>query len=53
MKTLAQGWLTKTPEMVRDAIRLNLSLPYADSVCVGVNSVKEVEFAVRVAAELE
>jgi predicted aldo/keto reductase-like oxidoreductase len=53
MKTLAQGGLTKTPEMVRDAIRFNLSLPYAHSVCVGVNTVEEVEFAVRVAAELE
>jgi aryl-alcohol dehydrogenase-like predicted oxidoreductase len=53
MKTLAQGGLTKTPEMVREAIRFNLSLPYAHSVCVGVNSVEEVEFAVRVAAELE
>ncbi len=53
MKTLAQGGLTKTPEMVREAIRFNLSLPYAHSVCVGVNSVEEVEFAVRVAAEFE
>ena len=53
MKTLAQGGLTKTPEMVRDAIRFNLSLPYAHSVCVGVNTVEEVEFAVKVAAEYE
>src|SRR5687768_9309126 len=53
MKTLAQGGLTKTPEMVRDAIRFNLELPYAHSVCVGVNTVEEVEFAVRVAAESE
>ncbi len=53
MKTLAQGGLTKTPEMVRDAIRFNLQLPYAQSVCVGVNSVEEVEFAVAVASELE
>jgi hypothetical protein len=53
MKTLAQGGLTKTPEMVRDAIRFNLQLPYAHSVCVGVNAVSEVEFAVAVAAEIE
>ena len=53
MKTLAQGGLTKTPEMVRDAIRFNLSLPYAHSVCVGVNTVEEVEFAVKVAADFE
>jgi aryl-alcohol dehydrogenase-like predicted oxidoreductase len=53
MKTLAQGGLTKTPEQVRDAIRFNLQLPYAHSVCVGVNSIPEVEFAVAVAAELE
>jgi predicted aldo/keto reductase-like oxidoreductase len=53
MKTLAQGGLTKTPEMVRDAIRFNLELPYAHSVCVGVNSIAEVEFAVAVAAEVE
>ena len=53
MKTLAQGGLTKTPEMVRDAIRFNLGLPYAHSVCVGVNTVEEVEFAVKVAGELE
>ena len=53
MKTLAQGGLAKTPEMVREAIRFNLSLPYAHSVCVGVNSVEEVEFAVKVAAEFE
>ena len=53
MKTLAQGGLTKTPEMVRDAIRFNLELPYAHSVCVGVNTVEEVEFAVKVAAEFE
>ena len=53
MKTLAQGGLTKTPEMVREAIRFNLALPYAHSVCVGVNTVEEVEFAVRVAAEFE
>lgn len=51
MKTLAQGGLTKTPQMVRDAIAYNLSLPYAHSVCVGVNSVEEVEFAVKVASE--
>lgn len=53
MKTLAQGGLTKTPEMVRESIRFNLLLPYSHSVCVGVNTVEEVEFAVRVAAELE
>lgn len=53
MKTLAQGGLTKTPEMVRGAIAYNLSLPYAQSVCVGVNTVEEVEYAVRVAAEAE
>lgn len=53
MKTLAQGGLTKTPEEVREAIRFNLRLPYAHSVCVGVNSVHEVEFAVQVAAEEE
>jgi aryl-alcohol dehydrogenase-like predicted oxidoreductase len=53
MKTLAQGGLTRTPEEVRDAIRFNLGLPYAHSVCVGVNSVYEAEFAVAVAAELE
>jgi aryl-alcohol dehydrogenase-like predicted oxidoreductase len=53
MKTLAQGGLTKTPEQVREAIRFNLSLPYAHSVCVGVNSISEVEFAVAVAAEEE
>ncbi|CAA9232563.1 MAG: Oxidoreductase, aldo/keto reductase family [uncultured Chloroflexi bacterium] len=53
MKTLAQGGLTTTPEQVREAILHNLSLPYAHSVCVGVNSVAEVEFAVRVAAETE
>jgi aryl-alcohol dehydrogenase-like predicted oxidoreductase len=51
MKTLAQGGLTKTPEEVRDAIRFNLRLPYAHSVCVGVNSIYEAEFAVAVAAE--
>ncbi len=39
--------------MVRDAIRFNLSLPYTHSVCVDVNSVEEVEFAVSVVAELE
>jgi uncharacterized protein len=50
MKTLAQGGLTKTPEMVEQAIRFNLRLPYAHSVCVGVNAVSEVEFAVAVAA---
>ncbi|HEV2124707.1 MAG TPA: aldo/keto reductase, partial [Chloroflexota bacterium] len=50
MKTLAQGGLTKTPQMVEEAIRFNLRLPYAHSVCVGVNSVAEVEFAVSVAA---
>ncbi|MBI3973162.1 MAG: aldo/keto reductase [Chloroflexi bacterium] len=50
MKTLAQGGLTKMPEQVRDAIRFNLQLPYAHSVCVGVNSIDEVEFAVAVAA---
>lgn len=53
MKTLAQGGLTRTPDEVRDAIRFNLRLPYAHSVCVGVNSVREVEFAVAVAAEEE
>ena len=53
MKTLAQGGLTKTPVQVRDAIRFNLRLPYAHSVCVGVNSIDEVEFAVAVAAEEE
>lgn len=53
MKTLAQGGLTKTSEQVREAIRFNLGLPYAHSVCVGVNSVEEVEFAVAVAAEAE
>ncbi len=53
MKTLAQGKLTNSPEEVADAIRYNLRLPYAHSVCVGVNSVAEVEFAVAVAAEEE
>jgi predicted aldo/keto reductase-like oxidoreductase len=53
MKTLAQGGLTRTPAEVRDAIRFNLRLPYAHSVCVGVNSIAEVEFAVAVAAEEE
>jgi aryl-alcohol dehydrogenase-like predicted oxidoreductase len=53
MKTLAQGGLTSSAEQVRDAIRFNLELPYAQSVCVGVNSVYEVEFAVAVASELE
>ena len=53
MKTLAQGGLTKTPQDVADAIRFNLRLPYAHSVCVGVNSIEEVEFAVRVAADDE
>ena len=53
MKTLAQGGLTRTPEEVRDAIRFNLGLPYAHSVCVGVNAISEVEFAVAVAAEAE
>ena len=53
MKTLAQGGLTNSPEQVRGAIRFNLELPYAHSVCVGVNSVHEVEFAVAVASELE
>jgi predicted aldo/keto reductase-like oxidoreductase len=53
MKTLAQGGLTKTPDEVRAAIRFNLRLPYAHSVCVGVNSVSEAEFAVAVAAEEE
>lgn len=53
MKTLAQGGLTKSPDMVRDAIRFNLSLPFAHSVCVGVNSIEEVEFAVKVAADME
>jgi hypothetical protein len=51
MKTLAQGSLANTPAEVRDAIRFNLQLPDADSVCVGVNSVSEVEFAVAVAGE--
>ena len=51
MKTLAQGGLTKTPHEVREAIRFNLRLPYAHSVCVGVNSIEEVDFAVAVAAE--
>ena len=50
MKTLAQGGLTHTPEVVQEAIRFNLRLPYAHSVCVGVNSIEEVEFAVAVAA---
>jgi aryl-alcohol dehydrogenase-like predicted oxidoreductase len=49
MKTLAQGGLTRTPDEVRDAIRFNLGLPYAHSVCVGVNSVPEAEFAVAAA----
>jgi len=53
MKTLAQGGLTNSAEQVRGAIRFNLELPYAHSVCVGVNSVHEVEFAVAVASELE
>ena len=53
MKTLAQGGLTKSPEQVADAIRFNLRLPYAHSVCVGVNSVYEAEFAVAVAADEE
>jgi predicted aldo/keto reductase-like oxidoreductase len=53
MKTLAQGGLTKTLDEVREAIRFNLRLPYAHSVCVGVNSVQEAEFAVAVAAEEE
>jgi predicted aldo/keto reductase-like oxidoreductase len=53
MKTLAQGGLTKTPEEVAEAIRFNLRLPYAHSVCVGVNSISEVEFAVAIAAEEE
>lgn len=53
MKTLAQGRLTSTPKEVRQAIQYNLRLPYAHSVCVGVNSVAEVEFAVAVAAEEE
>ena len=39
MKTLAQGGLTQTPATIRQAIRFNLSLPYAHSVCVGVNRV--------------
>ncbi|HEX2032580.1 MAG TPA: aldo/keto reductase [Chloroflexota bacterium] len=50
MKTLAQGGLARTPDEVRQAIRYNLSLPYAHSVCVGVNSVAEVEFAVAAAS---
>lgn len=53
MKTLAQGDLARTPEQVADAIRFNLSLPYAHSVCVGVNSIPEVEFAVAVASGAE
>jgi aryl-alcohol dehydrogenase-like predicted oxidoreductase len=53
MKTLAQGGLTKSPAEVQDAIRFNLRLPYAHSVCVGVNAVAEVEFAVAVAAQEE
>lgn len=53
MKTLAQGDLTSTPTQVRDAIRFNLQLPYAHAVCVGVNSIPEIEFAVAVAAEEE
>jgi predicted aldo/keto reductase-like oxidoreductase len=53
MKTLAQGGLTQTPATIRQAIRFNLSLPYAHSVCVGVNRVEEVEYAVEIAAELE
>jgi aryl-alcohol dehydrogenase-like predicted oxidoreductase len=51
MKTLAQGRLARTPDEVREAIRFNLGLPYAHSVCVGVNAVSEVEFAVSAAAE--
>lgn len=50
MKTLAQGGLTNSPQQVEESIRYNLRLPYAHSVCVGVNSVYEVEFAVAVAA---
>ncbi|MAG36668.1 MAG: hypothetical protein CL878_10575 [Dehalococcoidia bacterium] len=46
MKTLGQDRLAHVAE---DAIGYNLRLPYAHSVCVGVNSIPEVEFAVRVA----
>jgi predicted aldo/keto reductase-like oxidoreductase len=53
MKTLAQGGLTQTPATIRQAIRFNLSLPYAHSVCVGVNRVEEVEYAVEITAEME
>lgn len=40
MKTLAQGGLVHD---YAAAIRYNLSLPYAHSVCVGVNSLAELE----------
>lgn len=46
MKTLAQGRYVSSP---RECIQYNLSLPFAHSVCVGVNSIEEVEFAVDVA----
>ena len=46
MKTLGQDRLAHVAE---DAIAYNLRFPYAHSVCVGVNSIPEVEFAVRVA----
>ena len=49
MKTLAQGGLV---HVAREAIQYNLRLAYAHSVCVGVNSIAEVEFAVRVAEEV-
>ena len=35
--------------LAENAIRFNLGLPYAHSVCVGVNSVSESEFAVAAA----
>ena len=46
MKTLGQDRLAHIAE---EAIGYNLRFPYAHSVCVGVNSGPEVEFAVRVA----
>ena len=53
MKTLAQGGLTQTPATIREAIRYNLALPYAHSLCVGVNAISEVDYAVEVAGEVE
>ncbi|NDF54446.1 MAG: hypothetical protein EB145_09670 [Proteobacteria bacterium] len=53
MKTLAQGGLTQTPATIREAIRYNLALPYAHSICVGVNAISEVDYAVEVAGEVE